>query len=304
MKNPERRPTGPSLFRRLSRAGTPYLFISPFMISFLVFFLYPSVYSFVLSFFRYKGYGTATFIGLRNYTALFGYRLFWTSLGNTFFFFVGHMVPVMIISFGTAVILHYRPKSGSTKWYKPVIFLPHIVTIVAAALSWRVILSTQSGVVNQVLGTRIAFLEDPGLLPWSVVLLMIWRAIGWYMVIYLSGLTTISDEIIDAALIDGAGSLQRIFLIIIPMMKPIFLFAFIIDAIGSLKVYTEPYVLFGASGETPVSEQAETMVGVLVGRMNSGNFGLAAAVGWLLFLVILVITLVQYALLRQRKGEA
>ena len=288
-------------YRRFIEKGTPYLFITPFMISFVVFFLYPSIYSFILSFHSYKGYGNAVFVGFRNYAALLRYRLFWIAIGNTFFYFVLHMVPVMLLSFAIALLLHYNPRNKSTKWYKPAIFLPQIVTIVASALCWRVILSKQYGVINQLLGTQIGFLENPDLIKWSVILLIVWRATGWYMVIYLSGLTTISDEIIDASLIDGATAPQRLYYLIIPMMKPIFLFAFLIDAISSLKIYTEPYVLFGASEGLPISERGETIVGVLIGRLNSGNFGLAAAVGWLLFSIILVVAIFQYVILRPRE---
>ncbi|TVY07503.1 carbohydrate ABC transporter permease [Paenibacillus cremeus] len=278
----------------------PYVFIAPFIISFVIFFVFPSVYSFVLSFFRYRGYGSATFVGLDNYIALFIYPTFWTAVYNTLFYWIVHIIPVMAISFLLAVAVN----SKLVKWkgfFKPVIFLPQITAAVASALIFKVIFATRYGVINKLLGTQIFFLEDPLLMKWSVVALILWRAIGWYFVIYMAGLTTISDEIQEAATIDGANAAQRLWHITVPLMRPIFLFAFMMDTIGSLKIYSEPLLMFSTGMDAPTD--VIPILSILTRNINGGNFGLASAVGWVLFVMILLVSLIQYKALRGGNDE-
>ncbi len=290
--------------RRSSMAGSriggkkdrivPFLFLLPFFVSYVMFFLFPAGYSFVLSFFRFKGYGKAVFIGLDNYVKLFTYSTMWTSLGNTFFYFFSHLVPVMTLSFLLALAVKSKLLSRSRKFYKVIIFLPQMCAVVAASLVFKVIFGGEVGVINQILGTRIFFLNNLDIIRWPVTTLIVWRSTGWFFVIYLSGLTTISDEIMDAALIDGANFFQRTTRIVIPMMKSIFMFAFIMDAISSLKLYTEPVLMTGdMSGNPPA--QAAPFVNVIVGNLQGGNFGMASASGWILFMIIFLITLVQFS---------
>lgn len=278
----------------------PYLFILPFLVSFFVFFIFPSIYSFVLSFFRYKGYGSAEFIGLDNYVALFIYPTFWTAVYNTLFYWIVHIIPVMVISFLLAVgvnskLVHWK------SLYKPLIFLPQITASVASALIFKVIFATRYGVINKLLGTQIFFLEDPALMKWTVVALILWRAIGWYFVIYMAGLTTISDEIQEAATIDGASPFQRLWYITVPLMKPIFLFAFMMDTIGSLKIYNEPLLMFSTGADAPTD--VIPILSILTRNISGGNFGLASAVGWVLFAMILLVSLFQYKIMRGGKDE-
>ncbi|MCS7461454.1 sugar ABC transporter permease [Paenibacillus doosanensis] len=294
----------PQVRRRVSSKWrdrtVPYIFITPFILSFFVFFLFPAVYALVLSFYKYKGYGTASFVGVDNYVSLLTYGTFWLSVKNTLFYLVGHLVPVMVISFLLAVAIH----SKLVKWkavFKPLIFLPQIMASVAAALIWKVIFSTHSGVINNLLGTQYGFLEDPSLMKWSVVVLIIWRAVGWFMVIFLAGLTTVGEEVQEAATIDGANGWQRMVYITVPLMKPIFLFAFLMNTIHSLKIYNEPNLLVGG-GLTSVPAVAPIM-NILTDNIRSGNFGMASAVGWILFVMIYIVSIIQYKLLGGNKTE-
>lgn len=277
---------------------TPYLLISPFLISFLIFFGFPAVYSLILSFYRYRGYGSANFVGFDNYIALLTYPTFWLAVWNTVFYLIAHTVPVMILAFLLAIILSNKVMKKIQKFYKPIIFLPQVTAIVAAAMVWRVILSGRDGVLNHLLGTKIQFIEDPRFMKWSVVLLIVWRSTSWFMVVFLAGLTTISDEINDAAMIDGASGIRRLWHITIPMMMPIFMFSFIIDAINSLKLFTEPTVLIAANVFPPV--QSATILNMLVNNLNGGSFGTAAAVGWILFVMIFLVTQLLYRFFKER----
>jgi ABC-type sugar transport system permease subunit len=284
---------------QISEKLVPYVFISPFVISFLVFFIIPSLYSLFLSFCSYKGFGKARFVGVHNYISLFKYSTFWEAVGNTLFYFVYHFIPVMIISFLLAVALNSPLLHRMQKIYKPLIFLSQLVAAVAAALVWRIIFSTQYGVINELLGTRIPFLEDVGIMKWSVVILIVWKSIGWYVVIYLAGLTTINGEIDDATRIDGASLIQRLLYVTIPIMKPIFLFAFLMDSIDSFKIFSEPNVLI--SGNTIAPPTVAPIMNILTANINGGNFGMASAVGWLLFLMIFIISMLQYRLFKERR---
>ena len=277
----------------------PYLFIAPFLISFAVFFVFPAGYSLVLSFFKYKGYGKATFVGLNNYHSLLHYSAFWKAIGNTLFYFLVHLLPVMGFAFLFAVLLQSERIGKIRNVFKPILFLPQVVPVMASVLTFRVIFSTYTGAINQVVGLTVSWLDDPNIMRWTVVAYSVWRSTGWFMIIYLAGLTTINPSLYEAAILDGATSAQRIFYITIPMMRSIFLFAFIMDAISSFKVYTEVNVLLAGVGNAPT--HAAPIMNLVTTNMKNGNFGMSSAAGWLLFLMILVISLVELLLMREKE---
>ena len=161
----------------------PYLFILPFLLTFLAFFLFPLLYSLVLSFFEYHGYGEAKWVGFDNYLTLFRYGAFWESVSNTLFYYILYVIPLMIISFLLALLMSEKLMNRFRSVYKPLIFLPQIIPVVASSLVFKILFSTRSGAINQLFGTQIPFLEDARYMRWTVLLLMVWRGIGWYMVI-------------------------------------------------------------------------------------------------------------------------
>ncbi len=269
----------------------PYLFILPFLIFYAIFFLYPAFYSLVLSFFRYKGYGGASFIGFKNYENLLKYGTMWDCLGNTFFYFIFSFIPTMLFSFILALLVRSRSARRFQFIYKPVIFLPQVCAVVACSLCFKIIFGERVGVFSQILGKSIPFLSDTSLMRLVVVILLTWRGIGWYFIIFLSGLTTISDDIIEAATIDGSGTISTVFRITVPMMKPTFMLAFITNAIGSLKIYTEPNLLLAQNYDPPM--QVAPYINLIVNSMGGGQFGMACAAGWLLVVVILILTILQ-----------
>lgn len=276
--------------------AVPYLFILPFIVSYIFFFLYPAVYSLGISFFSYKGYGNAKFIGLSNYINLFQYETMWKCLGNTVFYFVCSFIPTMLFAFLLAMIVRSRPIRRFQSFYKPIIFLPQVCAVVASALCFKIILGERVGVISQMLGRAIPFLSDMQLMRWSVVLLITWRAIGWYFIIYLSGLTTVGEDVMEAATIDGANAMQATWHITMPLMKPTFLMAFITNAIGSFKIYTEPNLLLAQNYDPPM--QVAPYINLVINSMSGGQFGMASAAGWVLVAVILLLTLVQLRLFR------
>ncbi len=232
---------------RWGDALAPYLFISPFILAWLTLFIGPAIYSLILSFYRYKGYGTATFLGFQNYRSILTYHVFWTMLGNTIFYWLAHVIPLMVFAFLLAVLV----RSKLVRWksfFKPVIFLPNVIAVVASALVFQSLFGTQYGVLNSLLGAQIPWLQDPKLTRYVVVLLLVWRGVGWWFVIFLAGLTAINTEVEEAALVDGASAWQQMRHITLPLMRNTFLFAFVMDAISSFRLFTEVNVLVGTGG--------------------------------------------------------
>lgn len=291
--------------RRRGRAlldGTvPYLFLAPFLVSFVVFFAAPSIVSIILSFYRYRGYGVASYVGFHNYVALFQSPEFWQSARVTLFYWLIPLVPLLGGGFLLAVLVRSKlAKLPSV--FKPLLFVPQVMAPVAAAMVWRVILSN-NGVLNSLLGLHVDWLNDPSAGKWAVVLLLLWRGIGWYFVIFLAGLTNVPDELLEAAHLDGANAMQRIRHVTLPMMRPIILFAVVIDTISSFQLFTEPNLLVGAAGAASATGAPPTAAPVMnqvVDNINSGQFGLSAAAGWLLFLAIGIFSVLQFRLLRER----
>lgn len=277
----------------------PYLFLLPFFLLFLVVTIGPYGYALILSFFRYRGYGTATFVGMENYLSVLQYHVFWTELGNTLFYWAAHALPLLIIAFLLACLVRWKFIRGA-KIFKPIIFLPNILAIVAVSLVFQNLFATQYGVVNQLFHITLPWLETAALSRWVVVLLLIWRNLGFWFVIFLAGLTTISPALDEAATIDGATAWQRLRFVTLPLMRPIFFFAVLYDAITSMRLYTEPNVL--TAGGSLAQPDAAPVLNLLVTNLNAGSFGASSAVGWLLFVVTIVVAGVIFGIFHATGG--
>lgn len=286
--------------RRESTAA--YLLVAPFVVSFVVFFALPSLYSITLSFFTYRGYGPATFVGLHNYQALLSLPSFWQAVGNMVFYYLVPIGPMLGGAFLLAVLV--RSKLVRADWFfKPIVFMPQIMATVAAALVFH-LLFADNGVVNEVLGRTIHWLGDPALMKWPVALLLVWEKTGWYFVVFLAGLTRISPELYEAAAVDGASAWQQLTRITVPLMRPIWLFAVVIYTINSLRMFNEPTLLLTGTGVISyVPSTGAPIMNVLLDQIQAGNFGLAASVGWMLFVVAAVLSLMQFKTLGQQADE-
>lgn len=279
----------------------PYLYILPFLISFVIFFVVPTVYSFALSFAKYPGYGVVKWIGTDNYYNILRYSRFWDALQRTLFYWIVKFIPVTVISFMIAVCLKSTLLSSNMqKIYKPILFTPQVCAVTASSLIFGLIFANQGGVINSLTGQTFAWVESPVWAKWVVLILMTWRGIGWFMVVYLSGLTSINPEIYEAATIDGSNAAQSLFHITIPLMKQTFLFAFIMDAISSLRMYTEAAILTGTNGGN-AKPVAEGLLNLLMSNLNSGNFGMACAYGWIIFTIVFIVSMAIFAMMREKE---
>lgn len=278
-----------------------WLYIGPFIVLHLIFTVAPAIYSLVLSLYQYRGYGAARFLGMRNYKNLLAMESTWRKLSNTLFYYFGHLIPCLVLGFILAYLVYSKLRDPRIqRVFKPIFYLPQMCSTVACSLVFNIIFGTNVGVINQILGTKIPFLTDAHLLKFPVLVAIIWRTSGWYFLILLSGMTTVSDELVEAAVVDGANTWQQVTRIIIPIMKPIFAFLIITETMSSLKVYTEPALIAKGLSSTSIPIAASPFVEIIVSNLEGGQFGIASAAGWLLFVLILFFTLVYQRVFDER----
>jgi len=283
-----------TLSRAVRRA--PFFLICPFLFFYCIFFILPLFYSLILSFFQYRGYGTARFVGLANYRAIFSYSVFYTALKNVLFYYLVHTPPMLVISFLLAYLLHGK-YAKMKKLFKSLIFLPQVMAGVTAALIFRILFATHSGVINSVLHTSFGFLDpaNPYLMKISVVILIMWKGIGWYMIIFLSGLSGVDSSVLESAIIDGVNPLQNLWYMVLPLMRPILLLALVFETMGSLKLAVEPNLLL-SNTVTGAPVQATPMLNLVLSNIQGGSFGMASAAGWIITVIIFAFTIVQMRL--------
>jgi ABC-type sugar transport system permease subunit len=272
-----------------------YIFIAPFLLVFICFSAFPDVYTLVLSFQHYTGYGAATAAGLQNYDALLHYPVFWTELENTLEYWVLHAVILIPVAFVLALVVRSRSVRGKSAW-RAIIFLPQVMSIVAVTLAFQVMFASPYGAINHLLGLHVAWLTDFAVTKWVVIALLVWQGLGFWFVVFLSGLTSIDPAVEEAAMIDGAGVIRRAVSIVAPLMKNVFLFALVIDAITSMALYTQPTVL--AANQGVLDPSVAPLSSLVVVNLQSSSFGQSAAAGWLLFLLTIIVSVAVFGSFR------
>ena len=281
-------------WREISRARWPYLFISPFYLLFLVFGVYPILFSLYLSFTEWKGLGPIKFVGLKNFELLLKDKVFLQSLTNGVILFFLYVPIMTFMALVLAVILNSKRVRGF-RFFRTVIFIPYIMNIVAAGFTFRLMLNQKYGLVNALLGT----LNIPPV-PWlesvwggrvSLALLVIWAWLGYNMVIMLAGLQTIPAELTEAALIDGANPTQAFFHVTIPLMRPVILFSVVLSTMGSFNLFSEIYNLTGGG---PVNATLTPVIVIFNQAFGNFRLGYASAMAYVYFLILFVLTLLQF----------
>lgn len=277
------------------------LFISPWILGFLFFNLYPMVKSLVMSFTEWHLRVPSDWIGLANYGALLNDRRFWTSLANTVYMVMIAVPLNLLCAFIFAVLLNLKLRGQS--FYRVIYYLPSIVPVVASSMLWMWIFNTNNGILNVVLGylgiKGPSWLTDPLWAKPALILMGLW-GIGNTVIIYLSGIQDVPVSLLEAAEIDGASWLQRLWRITIPLVSPITLFNLIIGVIGMFQYFTQAYIFASVQAGTaarlgsPLDSTLFYSV-YLYDRFQALRLGYAAAMAWILFIIILICTL---ALLR------
>jgi lactose/L-arabinose transport system permease protein len=289
--------------KRGTRAGwstwASYAFVAPFFLLFAAFILYPILYSAALSFGQFSG-GRIIFTGLDNYKRLLADGLFLKSLLNTGLILVVQ-VPVMI---GLATVIASVIDSDflgrrRKAFFRLAFFLPVAIDLVTYSVVFSLIFSEQYGIVNQALGfvglDGIPWRSDPF---WARVLIMLaltWRWTGYNAVILLSGLQNIPKDLYDAASVDGAGSVVRFLRITVPLLRPVILFCTVLGTIGTLQLFTEPYILTSGG---PANATLTSFYYIYDTGFARFDFGLAAAGTYVLSAIVAVVSYAQLKLAR------
>ncbi len=282
---------------RLSPALAPYVLLSPFVLLFALFGLFPLVFSLVLAFQSWEptaGLGAMRFVGWENFAFALQDEWFWKSLKNTAWLALASGVPQHLVAIPLAVFIHNsfdRLRNAVVGAY----FLPYITSTVAMAILFSALFSTDFGLINSalqaLLGTQaVDWLGRPELIKPAIALMVFWRYVGFNVVLYLAALQTIPKDLYEAATMDGAGRLQQFFHITLPSLKPMIYFGVTLSVIGGLQLFEEPFVLL--AGGRGGSDQAGMTTALYLYRMafDFNDFGAASAMSWLLFVVVVLLT--------------
>jgi multiple sugar transport system permease protein len=298
---------------KLQRRTAPYLFISPFFILFAIFGLFPIIFSMYLSLQIWnpiQGLGTMRYVGLDNYVWLMDDPWFWRSITNTLWIAFASGIPQHLV----AIPLAFALSRGISRLRHPLTaayFLPYITSAVAISLVFQTIFGTQFGILNHALiylanapwsAWLFGGLADslpvnwlgraPNIKP-AIAILVWWQFFGWNVVLYAAGLATIPKDYYEAAEIDGASVRQSFFHITLPLLRPMIFFAVTLTIIGNLQLFDQPFILTGGTGGTG---QAGMTVAMYLYRTGFVwlEMGTAAAISWLLFLLIGTLTLLHF----------
>jgi multiple sugar transport system permease protein len=285
-----------------NRAG--WLFIAPALALIGLFFFLPVLASLLLSISDFDIYaiadrGNARFVGLRNYIAILNNPVFWTAVKNTFYFaLIGG--PLTVATSLAAALLINSKLVRYKSLFRTLYFVPFVTTLVAVAIVWRYLYHTEYGLFNFALGKigigPVPWLSDPRFAMPAIILMAIWKNFGYNMLIFIAGLQNIPAELYEAADLDGAGPLRQFWSITLPMLAPTFLFIGVITMIGYFQLFAEPYVMTAGG---PLRSTTSLVLLMYEEGFRWWRMGMAAAVAFVLFLIILVWTLLQFRLQKE-----
>jgi multiple sugar transport system permease protein len=277
--------------RRLKGLREGLLFVSPFLVGFSLLTVYAVIKSFHYSFTEFDGVNAPEWVGLAKYRELAVDKLFWLSLWNTVYFTVFAVPLGLTLALMLALLLNLKLRGIAL--YRALFFVPSIVPLVATSVLWLWFLNPQYGALNgllRVLGLpEPGWLGEPGWVKPSLILMSLW-GIGGTMVLYLAALQDVPEQLYEAAEIDGAGPWQRIWHITLPTISPVILATLILGLIGSFQYFTQAYVMLGGTGG-PGDRGLFYCLYLFRKAFAYQDLGGACAMAWILFVVVVALTL-------------
>jgi multiple sugar transport system permease protein len=295
------RQRGPS--KRRARAGR--LFVAPNLAAVVVFMLFPLGFSLYMSLHNWDLFTPAKFAGLSNYRDLFTEDpLFSIAMRNTVVYVVGTVVPTVLISLAVAGVLNRKIKGISI--FRTIIFLPLAVSSVVIAVVWQFVFNTNNGLLNIVLGwvgiSPIPWLVDPKWAMTSLCMVSVWRSVPFATVILLAAMQGVPENLYEAARLDGAGEVRQFVSITVPLIRAAVSFVVVISIIHAFQAFDLVYVLTGRNGGP---ETATYVLGIMLFQHAFAflEFGYASALAWVMFAILLVLTVVQLRLGRRRAAQ-
>lgn len=283
-----------------SRA-TPYLFLLPFYVAFAAFWIVPIVASFAFSFTSWSGLTQAEFVGFANYRQLLGDRTFWTAMTNTFLYVFIYNLIMLPLATVIALVLDSGFKRVAPA-FRTAYFIPVTVSLVVVALVFDLLFNREFGPVNDILGmlginANPNWLNSSTYAPWTIIIMRVWRATGYYAAFIFAGLQSIPRDLIEAARIDGANELRLVWHVILPLLRPIMLFVLVMSSIWSFQLFDEPWILFqGGPGNSTLT----VLQYLYQNTFLFSKIGYGAAVSYVLTIVIIGFSLIQFRVLDRR----
>ena len=299
--------TARRLVRRLDVKVSPYLYVAPFFLIFAAFGLFPLLYTAYVSLTDRNLLDPVTeFIGLQNYADLLHDSYFWNAVWNTLAIWVISTVPQLLLALGLAHLLNTKLRARTL--FRMSVLLPQVTSLVAVALIFTQLFSRDNGLINWVLGQfgiHHVYWEAGRVSSWLALSVMVmWRWTGYNALIYLAAMQAIPGELYEAAAIDGARPFRQFLHVTIPMLRPTIIFTVVVSTIGGLQLFTEPYLFeplhYGATGGS--DRQYQTVAMYLYEKAFAGSqfkFGYASAVAWCLFLLIAVVSAINFLIVRR-----
>jgi ABC-type sugar transport system permease subunit len=293
---------------RLQHKAAPYIFVSPFLILFCAFGLWPIVKSMILSLYVTSGPKDQVFVGLANFRFLLSDADFHIAVWNTAVFAFWSVFVQLPLALGLALLLSQRWLKGR-EWFRLAFFSPNLLGQVFVGVLFSVLFVPQYGLLNTVLHAATAWLH--GLLPWipivaldtkwlanpalvmpALVLTSLWMYVGFNMIYFLAALQAVDRDLYEAATVDGANAWQQFRAVTLPGIRPVAVFVLITSTIGSFQLFELPYIMLG-NGPGPNKAGLTIVMYLYQTGFVSGDLGYASAVGWTLALGLLIISLVQ-----------
>lgn len=290
-----------------------YLFVLPFVIVFLIFSVYPVVRTLYLSFTNFKGYGTAEWAGFSNYARVFTDKFFWRALGNTARIWGANIVLQLGLAFLlTIVFSDIKYKIRGVSVFRALFYLPNLIAATSVSFLFKTLLDWRYGTFNQILNTIYHFLgmaKEPvnwigegATAGYAIAVISSWMWFGNSFIMLMAGVQGISKDYFEAAAIDGAGRWTVFGKITLPLLKPILLYVAVTSLIGGLQMFDLPYLMVDKTAASFGSVQTVVMYLYKFGfETGTTQVGYASAIAYVLFLIILVISVMQFKLFNRKE---
>ncbi|MBC7824306.1 MAG: sugar ABC transporter permease [Candidatus Parcubacteria bacterium] len=280
------------------RQLTPYLFLLPALLILGLTVFYPAIQAFYLSFTRYDLIDSPQWIGVANFRRLWADPIFWQTLRNTVLYLVC-VVPILVIApLGLAILVNQKLRG--IRWFRVAYYTPVIISMVVAGIAWKW-LYADNGLLNQFLKFSglstegIPWLTSPDWSIFSVMVVTIWKGLGYYMVIYLAGLQSIPEDLYEAAAIDGSDGFRKHWDITIPLMHPYLFLVAVISAISATKVFEEIYIMTQGG---PLNSSKTIVYYVYEQAFQSLEISYACTIGLVMFMIILALSVLRLGVQR------
>ena len=273
---------------------TAFCFLLPNLIGFLIFTLIPVISAFVLSFMKWDGANEAVFVGFKNFTLMWKDSSFVIAFWNTIYYTVANVCLTIVVALALANMLNKGMKGVVV--FRAVHFFPHIAAIVAVSVVWQFLYHPEFGPINMVLKS-IGITNPPrwtASTRWAmpaVIIMTVWKSVGYYMVMFLAGLQAIPDQLYQVATIDGANAWQKFRYVTLPMLSPTMFFVVIICIINSFKVFDQIYIMTEGG---PGRATSVLVYQIYQQAFINYRFGYASAMALVLFLLVFVVTIFQF----------